>query len=144
MCPLLGTRCWTWIGAKTKFGYGVAWMGGMTTSAQRVAWYIEKGEWPMHNACHVCDNPSCVRLTHLFDGDDIANMQDMKNKNRSLKGSNANSAKLTEVKVVEIRSKYNAGSTQRALAKEYGVTQPTIGYAVRGDTWKHIPLEEKK
>lgn len=47
-------------------------------------------------------------------------------------------AKLTDAKVRDIRRRAAAGETQRALAREYGVTQPAIMQVVRRRTWKHI------
>jgi hypothetical protein len=44
--------------------------------------------------------------------------------------------KLDEEKVEDIRRRYGVGDiSQQALADEYGVTQPLIGYVVRGENW---------
>lgn len=53
--------------------------------------------------------------------------------------------KLTQAQVDEIRARYAAGGgdqrrgafgiTQQQLAKEYGVSAPTISQIVRGWTW---------
>lgn len=48
--------------------------------------------------------------------------------------------KLTQSKADKIRSRYVAGGiTQEALAVEYGVTQPTVGRVVRGESWTNLP-----
>jgi len=45
--------------------------------------------------------------------------------------------KLTKEQVEEIRSKYAEGNTsQRKLAREYQVSQPMIGFIVRGEWWQ--------
>jgi hypothetical protein len=43
--------------------------------ATHVAFYLATGEVP-RNACHVCQNPACVRPSHLFDGSTADNMYD--------------------------------------------------------------------
>ncbi len=49
---------------------------------------------------------------------------------------NRNGAKLTVDNVNEIRMKYTTGEyTQGALAEEYGVTQSTVGRALRHESW---------
>jgi DNA-binding XRE family transcriptional regulator len=137
MHPVLKTNCWLWTGACVK--YGMAWTGEKVTGAHRFSWFLAYGTWPENNACHHCDTPLCVRPDHLFDGDDQANTDDAKNKGRWPRGSDVGFSKLTESIVLEIRKKYADGASQRHLAKEYNVTQPNIGFIVRGDTWNHIP-----
>jgi hypothetical protein len=47
--------------------------------------------------------------------------------------------KMTEAQIVEIRLKYATGNyQQRPLAKEYGLSQATLGAIVRCETWKHV------
>jgi len=42
---------------------------------------------------------------------------------------------------MEIRRRYAAGGVrQQVLADEYGVSQPDIGYIIRGDIWTHLPI----
>lgn len=53
-------------------------------------------------------------------------------------GSDNPRAKLTEIKVNEIRIQFADGKPIRELAKEYGVTKSNIWYVVRVRTWKHV------
>lgn len=53
-------------------------------------------------------------------------------------GANNPSARLTEDDVRSIRTRYEAGTTQAALAAEFGVTAGAIAHIVRGNTWKHV------
>jgi hypothetical protein len=81
-CPELG-QCWIWKGAK-KHGtsYGLVKFLGKPMRAHRVAWFIIHGEWPSECILHRCDNPPCVRDSHLFDGTQADNMADRYNKGR--------------------------------------------------------------
>lgn len=52
-------------------------------------------------------------------------------------GSKHHGAKLNEKKVFAIRL---SAETSIKLAKKYGVARSVLGYARRGDTWKHVPM----
>jgi len=93
--------------------------------------------------CHHCDNPSCVRPSHLFVGTPADNTADMVAKGRARGASHKGEAhpgrRLTDELVREIRDRYAAGGvTQKALAEDYGVVKSTVGMIVRGETWKHL------
>lgn len=78
-------ECWLWTGCKDRAGYGIVSFEGKAVRASRLAWFLETGNWPLSYACHKCDNPACVRFSHLFDGDNSANVQDMMRKGRHVK-----------------------------------------------------------
>ncbi len=59
---------------------------------------------------------------------------------RVLRGENTGSAKLTDDAVRDIVAKWNAGETQPALAREYGVTDTIVSAICRGKSWKHLGL----
>lgn len=65
-------------------------------------------------------------------------MDDMVAKSRQSRGSKAAHAKLNEETVIEIRRLYAEGTSQRALAKTFGVSQHTISKAARGIYWRHV------
>jgi hypothetical protein len=81
--------CWLWIGAITSLGYGKFYVGRIrgrscTIRAHRMSWILAHGENPGGLlVCHRCDNPRCVNPDHLFLGDQVANMADMRAKGRS-------------------------------------------------------------
>jgi hypothetical protein len=138
--PVLKTRCWLWTGTRTgPMRYGRMYVDGVHTTAHRVAWFLETGEWPNPQALHKCDNPACVRFSHLFEGTGLDNIADRQRKKRQAKGSAVTRAKLTAVQVQSIRQMYGIGVTQRELGSTFGVEQGTISAIVRRETWKHLP-----
>lgn len=55
---------------------------GKYIRAHRLAWYIYYGTLPQKNLCHKCDNPACVRISHLFEGTQKENVDDARSKGR--------------------------------------------------------------
>lgn len=53
-------------------------------------------------------------------------------------GSAKPTARLTEEIVRECRARYSAGEGQDALAREFGVSKPTMHKAIVGKTWQHV------
>ena len=49
-------------------------------------------------------------------------------------------ARLTPEIVLSLRVQYNAGATIQELVEKYGYPWNTIGNAVKGKTWGHLPL----
>lgn len=55
------------------------------------------------------------------------------------RGASAGTARLTDDTVREIRARYATSEiTQRALAREYGISQNAIGLILRRKTWTHV------
>ena len=138
--PELG-NCWVWT-AGTRWGYGVFKLNGRNHVASRVAWQIQHGEIPDGIiVLHKCDNPPCVRGSHLFLGTrgDNAADRDAKGRQARQRGEAHGRAKLTEADVVEIRTRHAAGGvTQRELAEEFGVDRTNIGLIVNRKNWAHV------
>lgn len=142
------TGCRNWIGALLKVGYGKIQMptgktGGRTSSAHRESWIAFMGPVPAGMCvCHKCDNPRCIRPSHLFIGTFKENTHDMIAKGRmnSPVGERSSAAKLTADKVRIIRERYSQSPRpyQSELAKEFGVDQSQISYIVNRKKWRHI------
>ncbi len=49
-------------------------------------------------------------------------------------------AKLNENLVMQLRSEYKAGASVKELCDKYGYPWNTIGNAVKGYTWGHLPM----
>lgn len=79
--------CWLWTAGKDKDGYGKFWLDEDTIRAHRVSWEMHNGPIPEEmDVLHSCDNPPCVRPSHLFLGDNADNMADRDRKGRNSKG----------------------------------------------------------
>jgi HNH endonuclease len=97
--------CWEWTGATTKppsggrYGSFTVRIDGRkhTLKAHRVAWLLSNGDPGDQDVLHSCDNTLCVRPSHLFLGDHIANMRDMIAKGR-WRGAAAENAGKTHCK----------------------------------------------
>lgn len=143
--PDLGP-CWVWTRAKAVAGgYGIFGPSlKRVYRAHRFAWTITHGPIPPGLfLCHACDNPPCVRPSHLFLGDQKANMADASQKGRTSHkpshfGAVHHSARLTEDQVRTIRQRHAAGEGVAPLAREYGVSYQTASRIVRGEIWKHL------
>lgn len=137
--------CWLWPKRTIKTGKGSGY-GRLNLLgerlAHRVSYTLYKGEIPEGIlVCHSCDTPLCINPAHLFLGTNTDNMQDAKNKGRTLIGEKNPQAKLTIDEVIAIREKYASGNyTQQALADEYGISRPNISMLASGVTWNHKTL----
>src|SRR5882672_3960139 len=89
--------CWLWTGAmfgRKNYLYGSFYFQRKCTPAHRATWIMCNGEIPSDMVvCHKCDNPICVRASHLFLGKSADNSRDMVEKNRSLVGMKHHKAK---------------------------------------------------
>ena len=97
--------CWIWTGAPNNKGYGKLRLQGKRSEeyAHRVSWAISMDASPDGICvCHHCDNPLCVRPSHLFSGTRVDNASDMAAKGRG------NTTKLTPEQIEYIRAVYGS------------------------------------
>lgn len=144
--------CWPWTGHTNERGYGTyAYAKGKAGKAHRIAFELTYG--PITDGkivCHFCDNPPCCNPGHLWLGTYAENNADRQAKGRTVsqfgatysgprpRGEAHGSAKLTEDQAREIlaRPEHNA-----LLAREYGVSESTIGRLRRGIIWSHLAAQ---
>lgn len=136
---IAGTCCWVWTGSRNEKGYG-RFRDGELQSAHRVSWSIAHGKYPANQCLHKCDNPPCVRPSHLFEGDSTINNADTMAKGHhvQVKGEEHGIAKLTSTKVKEIRRLYADGKSMKFLAELFGTVKGNIYNIVKRTNWKHI------
>jgi hypothetical protein len=140
-------ECLMWEGA-TREGYPVyspraGSYAGTTVQLTRLILEHKLGRELAHGmqACHTCDNPTCCRPSHLFEGSHQANMDDMKAKGRANKraGSAHGMAIFTEVTAREALDKWQSGQFRKVdLCREYGVTMGALDALISSITWKNV------
>ncbi len=139
--------CWMWTGFLTN-GYGHFWLNSRKIRAHRFSWILSNGDIPDGLiVCHHCDNPKCVNPSHLFLGTHSDNTQDCVRKGRNskdpywlkeVKGSQKPNAKLSEAIVMEIRSRPAIRGYQKAMAKQYMVSEQVIAGVLKRKIWTHV------
>ena len=138
----IGPDCWEWTGALDHAGYGVMHQPGTKGSvwkAHRYAYVLFRGPLPCNLfVCHTCDNPACVKPSHLFLGTHEDNMADMRRKGRSNAGQRNGRSKLTAGDVLDIRARCAMGELHREIADSYGVCRQTVDFVASGKTWRCV------
>lgn len=135
-------ECWVWTKGCNDKGYGVfgVWHA-KSVLAHRVSWIIAHGSIPRGIfVLHHCDNPPCVRPSHLYLGTHEDNARDVVVRKRHAGRSRRTpNARLTFEQAQEIRRRIAAGGiSQTRLASEYGVSQSTISLIVLGKVWPEV------
>jgi hypothetical protein len=137
--PDLGA-CWVWTGGTNRKHYGQINIAGVICRANRVAWTMAEGFVPDGMfVLHACDNPRCVRRSHLFLGTHVANMADEVAKGRQARGERNSGAKLTPDQVVAARASVLAGASLKQIARDLSISSHEASSMVGGVTWKHLP-----
>jgi hypothetical protein len=141
------TCCWEWVGAKNKDGYGRFRVGRKHERAHAMLLWWSTKQRPGY-VMHLCDNPCCVRPSHLQVGSHSLNMRDCYSKSRrpdcTPKGVNHYKSRFSESEVAAIRKRYANGETQSAIGASYNVHQSHISQIVRGKTYKTAGATEAK
>lgn len=142
--------CWIWLGYLDDKGYGRfgtfagddAKIMGMGL-AHRIAYRLYIGEIPSGAVvCHTCDEPRCVRPSHLFVGTQADNIRDMWRKGRARVphrqvGEANHNARISWEDAKNIRHLYFAERrSQQEIAEFFGLTQPYVSRVARGLAWE--------
>jgi len=139
--------CWLWAGNTNDHGYGLLGMNGHNRYAHRIAWELTYGAIPIGmSVLHHCDNPPCVRPSHLFLGTQADNIADMDAKNRRkatpMPGELNGRAKLTWRDVSEIKRELSMGGVIAHIAKRYSVSHTVISQIKRKLRWRSNSIAE--
>ena len=135
---MVGDDCWEWAGYRNAAGYGtvrVGGRGGKPWLAHRLAFTVFVG--PIRDGMHVlhkCDNPACVRPSHLFLGTNDDNIADRIRKgrpggaqcwSRKRTGDEHHNVKVSDADVARIRERFGRGEKPKALANDFGINVST-------------------
>ena len=133
--------CWEWKGSTNNRGYGsIKIAADKTIGVHRFAYSLMYGSIPEGMCiCHHCDNPRCVKPSHLFLGTRSDNMKDSVAKGRmNNRGEENPNSRLFKEDVYEIRRLHSLGVPQKLLSKMWEIASPQINRIVRMNGWKHI------
>ena len=136
LVPRLG-KCWLWTGSKISKTrpYGRMNAKGKAVLTHRLSWEITYGSLlDKEDILHKCDNPPCVRPSHLLKGDAFSNMRDMVSKGRNV----VPSRKLNVSQVKEIRRLSEEGASSRKLANQFNISKSQINQIVNRVYWTSI------
>lgn len=140
-------NCWLWKGGCSKRGRPMMRITSGVGGQEYVhRWSYKRFVGPIPDGLYVlhkCDNPLCVRPSHLFTGTQDDNMKDMVGKGRQNKpkGTKNGRAVLTEEDVRFIRRMYKPRDRvygEKAFAKRYGVSTMTIHQVTSRKMWTHV------
>lgn len=148
--PHMDTPCWVWGGARNKPGYGVFWHRRHYYRATRFLWLMRTGAWPVGIMCHHCDNPSCVRPDHLYDGTKRSNFHDLKERRPDLyqklprppldrpwaPAVDGRRHKLTWNDVAEIRADLAAGVSASDVARRFNIHNSVVSRIHTNKSWR--------
>lgn len=143
-------ECWMWKGFRNPQGYGRTWIDGRGYYAHRVIYDLahpgeitrtaprDKSTWGFLR--HTCDNPGCCNPSHLVPCTHLENMADMVAKGRQPRYTSVGSprAKLSAEDVFWIRTHKRYGTTCKALALLYEVSECTIHGLLYGRHYQDI------
>lgn len=120
-------ECRVWTGSTCGRDHRPSIHGGYV---HRIVWELAHGPIPNDlRVLHRCDNPRCLRTSHLFLGTQQDNIRDMiqKGRKRCASGESHPSAKVTDAQVREICDLFTREHIpKRELARRYGVSPPAI------------------
>lgn len=135
----MNSRCWVWTGATRAYRYGALMVEGKGVAVTRMIYQEALGGIPNNlHVLHKCDNPLCVRPSHLFLGTHLDNMKDRNSKGRArggkLSGEQHPLAKLSQSQIEMIKTTYaNGKASQYALAEQFNISQAHVSNIVSGN-----------
>jgi hypothetical protein len=130
--------CWLWKGNTNPQGYGQLYLPGLASMpAHRFSYELKNGKIRSSKilVCHTCDNPPCVRPSHLFEGTAADNTQDRLGKARY-------NGKLNNSDVRAIRWLFQHGMRKDQLTDIFEVNRHTIFQITTNRAWKHLLVDD--
>lgn len=139
------TGCWVCNYSTTK-GYPQMTIERKNYRASHVAYELWKDLIPIGRQLnHTCHNERCINPDHIYAGTQKDNIWDMvkAGRQKTARGKNHGSAKLTEEQVQYIRMWAKEGFSQASIAKSFKISQPQVNGITRRIKWKHLPEFKK-
>lgn len=133
-----GDACWIWLGPTfDERGYGAFTLRRRAVRAHRFIWHATTGQEIPDGMVvrHSCDNPRCVRPSHLLLGTGQDNVDDRQARGRTARGERAAKAKLTAAQVVAIRADQRGHAR---VAADYGVARSLVQRIRQRKHWAHV------
>jgi hypothetical protein len=127
--------CWEWNAGKFPNGYGQFRLRGKTKYSHRLSYEFCFGTIPPNICvCHKCDNPLCVRPSHLFLGTHKDNAID-----KCKKGRNPIRSKITKEQAQDIyHLAIERVMSQEKIALLFNVSQQTVSAIKTKNAWDKI------
>jgi hypothetical protein len=136
--------CWLWQGAINS-DHGSAYYHADGRFQRAARWIWKQSHGPIRRGlevCHTCDNPACVRPSHLFLGTHLQNMQDMSRKGRAskigMKGEAHPQCKLSDDDVRRMKKLRMEGASIKELMDIFGVEKSYVPKVMSGHLRKGI------
>lgn len=139
--------CWIWQGSAQVQGNDrrARWNGGY---AYRESYSFFVGEIPPGAQInHHCDDGMCVNPDHLYAGTQRQNVDDMHRRDRGFvpeapRGESHYLAYPEQV-VDEVRRRYSAGETQKAIAADLGLSLGSVRGWISGGNRGRAPIKRQ-
>lgn len=129
----VSSGCEEWQSTLNQAGYGKFYFEGRQVVASRVSYLLFKGDIPRGGwVLHHCDNPKCVNPDHLYLGTAKENARDREARGRGMKGRRRHRPPHTAELISACRDLHVNGKSQQAIAKEFGISQPSVSRFIRG------------
>jgi HNH endonuclease len=142
--------CWTWTAGVDKNGYGkfqiTCKKNGRTwqkhVRAHVLSWELNNGIVGRGRVVmHSCDNPSCVRPSHLSSGTNAENRRDSLVKGRVPRGEASGASRISQQTAIDIIRLHRVGMRFCDISKKLGVSKSIARRVSLGFCWKHIRNE---
>lgn len=133
--------CWIWQRGRFPTGYGAIWNDGKMHLVHRVVAALVYGPCPEgQEVMHSCDVRSCINPDHLSYGTSLENKAHMWAVGRGVRtfGEANGKSKFSDAQVIELRRRWEAGESQRSLARAFGMSPGNVKAIVHRVTWRHI------
>jgi hypothetical protein len=140
--------CWEWNGGRDERGYGYYRFWDKVMRTHRFVYSLFYGTIPEGMMiCHKCDNPCCVRPSHLFLGTALDNARDAVNKRRTgvlppVAQPIGGVRRMGAAAAVHVRKAYKAGEAIAAIARRHRVSRGAIHRVLRRESYAWISDED--